>query len=231
MSKSQVDLWNKDNSDVLPEFQLTYGHALFRGLDLHSDWRSKLFNSLELGRPMRAESFGKLDIPLLFEQKWPVLGSSTETHFLCGRVGDVWSVFGPHDFFLQSKKWMAFNAKIGGIFALATQMAVDSFYYDLFDKGVKQTNVLATGEKLRIIADTPITAYADGEKIYEDQALSSISEADAIDLVRHDSAIHVQSNQLTMVPRFRNAETVQDSIHYSFERRTSKNHFLGIRWR
>lgn len=142
MSEPHAQLWNKDNSDVLPEFQLTYGHALFRASASHGEWPSKLFKMLELGRPVRAESFEKLPFPLISNGKWPILGSAAEAHFLFGRLRDVWAIFGPHEFFLRSKNWMTFNAKLGGLFALVTQMNEKAFYYDLFANGVKQTNAL-----------------------------------------------------------------------------------------
>src|SRR5690349_16631263 len=47
MKEPRLSVWAADNSDVMAEFQLTYGHVLFRGHSVHS-WPVNLFTTLGL---------------------------------------------------------------------------------------------------------------------------------------------------------------------------------------
>ena len=229
MREPQARLWNKDNSDVLPEFQLTYGHGLFRGLPAN-DWRSKLFRSLKLDKATYIGPIQQAAIPRDSDEGWRILGSVSEIHLLLARLGDVSCIFGPHDLFFRSQKWMDFNNKVGGLFALVTQMDMNSFFYDLFKDGVKQTNALAEGTHVRIIPDTPIKAYLGGQKIYEDKSACSLSDSEIHDFIKHDLLVQLVTDQLVLVPRFlETTESVQDVMHFIFRRSLPKKSFFGTR--
>ncbi len=229
MSEPALPLWNRDNSDVLPQFQLTFGHVLFRGLT-GNDWQPKLFKSLGLGKPSYTGPLQQAAIPLHPREQCPVLGSTTETHLVFARLGDVWSIFGPHDVFFTSKHWMEFNAKAGGLMAFATQMDEDSFSYLVFNGGIKQTNVFVEGTFIRVVPDTPIAAYIGNQRIFEDKSTCSLSDADLRKLIEHDLAIRVTSDQLSIGHRFPDTTApLEDVMHFAFQRSSPKKSFLGIR--
>jgi hypothetical protein len=127
---------------------------------------------------------------------------------------------------------MEFNAKAGGLMAFATQMDEDSFSYLVFNRSVKQTNVFVEGTFIRVVPDTPIAAYIGDEKIFEDKPTCSLADADARDLIEHDLAIRVGSDQLSVGPRFPDTiAPVEDATHFVFQRTSPKKSFLGIRLR
>ena len=229
MSEPALPLWNGDNSDVLPQFRLTFGHAVFRGLTA-DNWQPKLFKALGLDKPSYTGPLQQAAIPRHLPEQCLVLGSATETHLVFARLGDVWNVFGPHDFFFASKKWMEFNAKAGGLMAFATQMDEDSFSYLVFNRGIKQTNVFVEGTFIRVVPDSRVAAYIGNEKIFEDNPTCSFSDADVRDLIEHDLAIRVGSDQLSISPRFPDTTApVEDVTHVAFQRSSPKKSFLGIR--
>lgn len=230
MSEPSLPLWNKDNSDVLPTFQLTFGHALLRGF--RGDWKSALFRCLDLGSTYRSGPLQPAAIPRHARENCSVFGSTSELHLVLARFGDVWSVFGPHDLFFTSKKWMQFNAKVGGLLSISTQMDKDVFSYLVFERGLKQTNALVELENIRVFPDTPITAYIGDEKIFEDKSQCSLSEPEVLDFLGHDLAIRVNFDQWSIRPRFSNRTgPVEDITHLIFQRPTQRRSFLGIRLR
>ncbi len=231
MSEPRARLWNKDNSDVLPEFQLTYGHALFRGLPVEG-WRSKLFRSLELGKPSYSGPLQPALIPRHPRKQCPVLGSTREAHLVFARLRDVWAVFGPHDLFFSSAKWINFNAKLGGLIAFGNQLDEGgSFFFYVFQNGLKQTNAVVDAGGVRIIPDTPIAAYIDGEKIFEDRPTCALSEAEVRDLIAHDLTIRVAGGQVSIGPRFSESTAlVEDVMHFIFQRDCRPKSFVGVRF-
>ena len=224
-------LWNLDNTDVLPSFQLTFGHALFRGIR-SGEWRSTLFKVLDLGKPSYSGPLQSATLPRHAYDKCIVLSSPTEIHLIFARLDDVWCVFGPHDFFFSTTKWMNFNAKIGGLMGFATQMEADSFFYLIFSRGIKQTNVSGEKTEIRVIHDTPIAAYIVGKKILEDTAECSLSAAVIRDFIAHDLTIEVgHAEQLNLRQRFPNpTKVIEDVTHFVFQRGARKKRFLGIQW-
>ena len=231
MSEPALPLWNRDNSDVLPDFQLTFGHALFRRLPSEG-WQAKLFKALGLGKPTYSGLLQQSAIPRHARENFKVLGTATESHFVCARLGDVWGVFGPHELFFASKKWMEFNSKTGDLMAFATQMDVTLFSYLVFSKGIKQTNAFADGNLIRVVLDTPMVAYLGKEQVFEDKATCSLSDAEVRAFIEHDLSLQVSdTDEVSIRPRFPVASgTVEEITHFIFQRSSSKKGFLGIRW-
>ncbi len=227
----EIDLWNKEQTDIRPEYQLTYGHTLFRGL-LRDNWKPELFKSLGLGKPRYSGPLEQRRVPVHPQTHGPVLGNATEAHAIAARLADVWTVFGAHDLFFSSAKWTQFNKKAGRLMASCAQMSVESYYYYIFERDKKQTNVIAEGTFIRISPDDRIVVSLGGEKIYEDNPTCSLSETEVRDFVEHDLAIQVKDGKLSIVPRFPDPPkgAAEDVTHFIFERVSAKKSFLGVRW-
>jgi hypothetical protein len=169
-------------------------------------------------------------VPIHPREHCHVLGTATEAHWILARSADVLIIFGPHDFFLSKVRWIGFNNSAGGIMAVSTMMSADSVFYDLFKGGVKQTNAIAEGKRIRIVPDTVISAYIGEEKIFEDKIACSLLDAEVHDLIQRDSAIRVDRDQLCISPRFSDSEApIQEITHFIFQRSSPRRTFLGIR--
>jgi len=194
--------------------------------------KEQIVKALGLDKPTYSGILQQAAIPRHPRENFKVLGSAAEIHLVFARLGDVWSVFAPHNFFFASKKWMEFNTRSGGLMAFATQMDVASFSYLVFSKGIKQTNAFAEGSFIRVVPDTPMTAYIGKEKIFEDKATCSLSDAEVRAFIERDLAIQLgDAHQLTISRRFPHTSgTIEDVMHFVFQRSSTKKGFLGIRW-
>jgi hypothetical protein len=228
MNEPHLPLWTKDNSDVLPEYQLTFGHALFRGLPAYG-WTSKLIRLLGLNEPIYSGPLQQAAIPRHASRKYKVLGAPSEVHLLFARLDDVWSVFGPHELFFGSKKWILSNLELGGLMAFVTQMDSDCFSYRVFEKGMKQTNVFAEGSTLRIAADTQIVAFMDERQVFDGGVACSLTDKQVLNFIEHDAAISARSaQQLSISPRFNSEKALSEEItHVIVSRAPSKKSLLG----
>lgn len=200
MSEPQASLWNRDNSDVLPEYQLRYGHALFR-VPWTDNLMSKLVHCLALGRATYNGPFNESAIPGFNGHR--VFGVADELHLVVARIGDCWSVFGPHNLFFSSRKWTKFNVKNGGPMAVINQLDEKGrFFYVIFDRGRKQADAVVEGESIRIINDEAISVYVEGELIHRSRAMRTMPDAAIIELIRQDSNVSIHGNRVTIAPRF-----------------------------
>ncbi len=227
----KIDLWNKEQTDVRPEYQLTYSHALFHGL-LKDDWQQALFKTLGVGKPSYSGPLEQTRIIVHPQTKGPVLGNATEAHLIAARLEEVWTVFGAHDLFFSSTKWTVFSKRASRLLAICAQMDAESYFYYVFERDKKQTNVIAEGTFIRISPDDRIVVSLGGEKIYEDNPTCSLSDAEVRDFVEHDLAIQVKDGKLSIVPRFPDPPkgAAEDVTHFIFERVSAKKSFLGVRW-
>lgn len=231
MSDRDLPLWNKEQTDILPEYRLTYGRVLLRGL-IKNDWQPVLFKSLGFGKPSYSGPLDQIRLPVHAQTKGAVLGNAAEAHLIAARMADVWTVFAGHDLFFSSARWTEFNKRVGKLMAYITQMTVDSFGCLIFEKDVKQTNVFIEGPAIRVVNDPRIVVSFGDEKIYEDNPTCSLSDAEMRDFVEHDLAIHVTDGKLSIVPRFPDPPkgAAEDVTHFIFERVSAKKSFLGVRW-
>ncbi len=229
MSEPNLPLWNSDNSDVLPAYQLTFGHTLFRGVSGEA-WPRTLFKALGLGTPHYDGPTRPNNFP--HRGKLFVLGSGQEVHLVISRAADVWCVFGPHELFFSNRNWIEFNSKALGLMAVCTQTGTKSFFYDIFENGVKQTNAVAEGSTIRIIEDRRIVAFLGDDRILDHRPKGSVSEGESRDLIEHDLAIAINdSGNLTISTRFQErAFSPEPATHCVFSRKDSRKSFLGIQW-
>lgn len=229
MSEPALPLWNRDNSDVLPQYRLTFGHTIFRGVN-SDNWQFKLLKVIGLEKPVYSGPLNEAAIPRHAPEQCLVLGSATETHFVFARLGDVWNVFGAHDHFFASRKWMEFNAKAGGLMAFGTQMDEDSFSYLVFNRGIKQTNAFTEGKRIRIFQDSRVDGYIGNEKVFEDKPICGLSDTDVRDFIEHTLALRVCADGLSIIPRFTDTTApIKDVMHVIFQRSLLKKSFLGFR--
>ena len=229
MNEPRLPIWNSDNSDVLPEFQLTFGHCLLRGVP-SPGWQDKLFKALGLGAP--TQTLAHLSLPRHEQNGCLVFGSGDNLHLVVARLADVWAVFGPHTLFFSTKSWIEFNSKVGGALAFATQMDVGEISYLIFQNGVKQTNVFLKNGSIRVVDDSPVDIYINNQPVKQEFNRASMSESQVRELIEHDLSISDRDNQVVVLaPRFpTQTGSVSDVTHFVFSRTSKKTGFFRFPW-
>lgn len=200
MSEPRVPLWNSNNSDVLPEFRLSYGHALFGSL-LPKDVPSRLIKCLGLGRPAYDGPLNEQAIPR--HKGHRTFGVANEVHLLLAGMNGAYSIFGPHHLFLSSSKWTELNAKVGGPMAFVNQMdETGGFFYVIFERGQKQADAVVENQSIRVLADETISVYIGSEQVYRSRPKRTMSDATIIELIKRDSEVTICDGRIAIKPRF-----------------------------
>jgi len=168
MTETPLPLWNKDETDVLPQYQLSHGHCLIGGIE-----QRKIIRGLEKVFPVgkvSEESFvspGKL--PWNEEASMPALQDGDRWDFILASSSVATCVFGPHRLFLGGRPWMALSRKLRARVFLVKQIDIMEYSYHLYRGGKHRYLAFSTPSGVRVAHEAPVVAYLNGKKIFEHQ--------------------------------------------------------------
>ena len=145
---SELPVWNDAETDILPEFRLTFGHALIEG-------------EPDVSRVAKAIGLKILDHHVFCGDELPCgVGGKFEFE----RGGTTYAVVSVHDGatcvftdrmrFLNSRQWLRFSKSHR--IAVVTQQDRDDYFYSVFEKGKVVASAVTERGKLRIIGPSSV---------------------------------------------------------------------------
>ena len=207
-----LPLWNKEETDVLPEYQLTSGHAICQAPMSPEDVQ-RLAKFLELGDLQYSGDLDAGRLPVLSGHM--TLGTEQEAHLLIVEVGGHRVIFGPHGLFGNSTHWIEWNKKVGGLMAYTTQLDVEDYYHIVFGDGKRILSACAEGDSIRYLEDTPIEVFLGGKRIFHDPG-SKPDPTNEIDALLNSDARISDKDGVIAIETFATHQPVEDASHYVF---------------
>lgn len=212
-----LPLWTDDETDVRPEYHLSFGHLL---CDMQLDEPSiqVLAKYLDLGALEYAGSIDLDRLPIHPRVGCRNLGSLELANILVARNGSYSVLFGPHKLFFNNTRWIKWNKKIGGLMVPAHRQSLTETSYNVFENGKRLLSAWAEGNQIRCREDPEIVAYLNGKQIScIPGAKPNMSEAIAA-LLRAD--VHVaEAPEGIHFARVLSGEPIADVVHFSFKAR------------
>lgn len=216
MSDIKLPLWNKDETDVLPEYQLSFGHAICQA-DINEEAVHVLAKHLMLGS---LEHVGPLDVerlPMHSLVGCRMLCTEDATHLVVARNGAYSAVFGPHRLFLNNQLWIKWNSRYRGIMAIVTRYDVAESSYRVFESGRRIVSAWSNGGQIKCLEDPSIDVYFSGMRLFSDPGRRmQLSEAVA-SMLSNDMTIHDESGTVRLTGAFTH-QPIMDVKHFVFRR-------------
>ena len=168
MTEAPLPLWNEDETDVLPEYQLGYVHALIHGVE-----QRKIIRGLEKVFPVTKVSEENFvspdDLPWNEEASMPALQDDDRWHCILAISPIATCVFGPHRIFLGGRPWMALSRKLKARVFLVARLDAMKYSYHLYRDGKHRYVAFSTPSGVRVAEEAPVVAHLNGKKIFEYQ--------------------------------------------------------------
>jgi hypothetical protein len=189
------------STDVPPEMQLAFGHALCRA-DVADHTIAHLAHTLGLGNLIYR---GELDVgrlPRHASAGCTTLGTLREAHLIVVDCAPgCHAVFGPHMLFVSSERWVQWNQRVGGLIAIVNQLDPTETSYQLFQQGRYQATAWAKGDSLQFMEEPelmaslarPTTSSPGGREV----------TPDAESLLARDVTLSLDAGHPTITWRFR----------------------------
>jgi hypothetical protein len=157
----ELPVWNEDETDILPEFQLTYAHALIDNagsvdsIVAHAGIQvleTRSFTGFELPRdPQHGFTFRK----------------GADMYAIAGRDEMVTCIFGDRTLFLRPERWIKLSSK--HTVSLVTQQANDEYFYRVFAKKKPIASAAREQGELRMIGNVTVRAS------YKDRLVAAVT--------------------------------------------------------
>ena len=213
-SSITLPLWNKQETDVLPQYQLTFGHAICQA-PMSSEDVLRLAKFLELGELQYSGDLDADKLPVVAGSR--TLGAEREAHLLIAEVGGHQVIFGPHQLIGNSSHWIEWNKKVGGLMAYTTQMDVEEYFHRVFGDGKLILSACAEGDSLRYIEDTPIEVFLGGKRIYHDPGSKPDPTNEIHALLTSDARISEEAGAIS-IKAFASNQPVRNLRHFAFRK-------------
>lgn len=216
MSDIDLPLWNKEETDVLPEYQMTYGHVLCQG-QMDEDVVSRLARTLGLPVRRRVGSVAANQFPTDPSGQHRTLGTLKDAHLLVLALGDYSAVFGPHVLFFHNRDWITWNKKRPGLMALATRQDILDTSYRVFHDGRYQLSAWLDNEKLSFPETPGIEVYVNREPIFRSSSNEVQDVKGIVAMLQCDVELREAGANVSFKNRFRNEDVPPDYVmHYVF---------------
>lgn len=214
---SPLPLWNKEQTDVLPEYQLSYGHVLCQTPLVMQGTVRVLAKYLGLGTMVYAGPVDNTRLPMNQNIACRTLGTLELANLLVAKSGNYYAVFAPHLLFLRSKQWIDWNKKQGGLMAYVTRLNVTEHFYIIFENGSRMFDATTNGDQLRVLEDMPILITLDREKIYHDPGSKPQIPEAVGSMLQHDVRIVEENSEIRISTLFAQS-SIASVTHYVFQR-------------
>jgi hypothetical protein len=159
MSESkELPLWNDDETDVRPEYQLTYGHALI-GTRLSA---KELLQSLGF-RITEELSGAASELPCDPMGNYVFLSGDIYEFFLVDQ-GQQTAVFGDRTLFFNNKAWIALSKSHKVPLAVVTRTDKDAYFFDISETVSRQATRAGRETGFGSSGDLLCTSTSTGKK-------------------------------------------------------------------
>lgn len=201
MENINLPLWNSEETDVRPEYQLTFGHMLCkvrveeRSLDL-------LASMLGLGTMRYSGSLDNQLLPHDHTGEYRNLGTLEYANLLAVRQDECDVVFAPHMLYFNNQAWMNWNGTMRGLMTIATRADVKDMAYDAFQNGRIRKTAWWDGEALTFPEEPKIDLYLNRELIYRSPDSTPVDVRPIISLLRSDVELQDEAGSLLFRERF-----------------------------
>lgn len=216
MSEIKLPLWNKDETDVLPQFHLTYGHVIC-DIELTEKNIRLLAKKFQHRKLLHAGPFNLTRIPKHESANCHTLGTDKLAHVIVVPVGKCHAIFAPHSWFMRNDGWIRWNKRVRGHIAIAHRLDLDEWYFNVFRDGKRLLSAAADGSNLRFLDDTPIEVRVEGRVIFQDEGSTAKPGDEIIALLQHDVRIQTDESGFRFEPAFSNHE-IGPAMQYVFEK-------------
>lgn len=193
----ELPLWDKKTKDVIPEFQLTFGHVIFEQKDSAMVTRA-IEREIRYG-VIASSRFDGERIPRSREHGQYVLQEGNRIHIILAKTDVSLCVFAPHRFFFQNQLWIRCNKTVGGLMIIAVQGDRDEVDYRVFRGGEFAFIAANLKGSMRIPEQKPIELYLDDKKIHEEKMADLECLEEAKHLLANDLALRVGKNGIVGV--------------------------------
>jgi hypothetical protein len=216
MSDIDLPLWNKEETDVLPEYQMSYGHVLCQG-EIDEDSVETLRRSLGLPRRRDTEGAGPTHFPRDPSGKHYTLGGLTEAHLLVVGLGDYSAIFGPHVLFLTARDWIKWDKKVRRLMAVATRLDIVRTFYTVFRDGQYQANAASDNERVWFPEIPEVEVYVNREEVFRSSREEVQHVDEIVSMLRCDVELGEDGGNVYFQKRFSNEQVpLSRARHYVF---------------
>jgi hypothetical protein len=146
----ELPVWNDAETDILPDFHLTYGHALIANAPAVDTIFSRAGIRVLASRP-----FTGSELPQDVEQKL-TFRQGTEMYAIASSDDLATCIFGDRTLFLRPEPWIKLSTKF--IVSIVTQQANDEYFYRVFSKQKLIATAAREQGRLRMIGNITVRA-------------------------------------------------------------------------
>lgn len=162
-----IPLWNKTETDVLPQYQLSYGHVIFEFQDINL-LREKIETFLGLAKR-------EMEYRLLCIKDFPLHGGNAMLfdhefdHYIYIATERYLYLYAKHRLFFNNKLWEGFSKKYKEKLAVCTRSTPIEFGYRIFKDGKFLFCGKNDGKDTTIFANTDmhISLHMDGQELFK----------------------------------------------------------------
>lgn len=210
MGKIELPLWDKDEKDVLPAYQLSYGHVL---VPLGAEPVNVTEMAQKLGfRRCGAGKFFEYKRLLVHPDGCRYLGDAECAQILVATTEAAQCIFAPHFLFLNNKWWIKWNRHRKGSVAVVARDNLYTSSYTVFRDGTRLCSAWTKGEMLEVLKDPVIQASFLGQVIYRSPPSSPVPTEDVIRFLKNDIEMEQLEDKILFRIRFGGAEISTDSV-------------------
>lgn len=185
-----IPLWNKTETDILPQYQLSYGHVIFELQDIDL-LRRKTEKVLGLVSP-------EIEYNLLCIKNFPLLGSNAVLydyefdHYIYVKTEKYLYLYAKHTLFFNNNLWEKFSKKYKEKIVVCTRGTSTEFGYRIFKDG-KFLFCGKNDEKDTIIFANygmHISFHMDGQKLFKAKDDTPIPIKEDYNMLKFDKYIN-----------------------------------------
>jgi hypothetical protein len=217
----KLPLWNKDDTNVLSEYQLTYGHIVCETNLTMTGEIERLCRCIGLGDVERVGSLVSEHLPTDPITGRRTLSSEQESHLIVAAVERCQVVFAPHKLFFSNRGWFNWNESTGGLMAYVLQFDVEKYFYTIFENGQRRFGATAIGNSITYIEDSPVEVYIDGKQVLSNPGAKPQVTEEIVALLASDGRI-AEDDGMVCVRRLSSNELPKDVLHYTCRKAKSR---------
>ncbi len=214
----ELPLWNEDETDILPKFQLSFGHIVCDA-QLNQTLVSYLCDELELGKLTYFGEFKPETLPAHVSNGFRTLGTVDCAHVLIVNFVHHCVVFGPHMFFFNNTAWISWNKRVGGLMAIVGRQDVSDCTYLVFRSGKRLLSASVKEKNIQILEDPNVEVYFQRDILYRTSDEEVEATQDIVSLLRTDVEISQENGEIHIRERFSDKAVLPDHLkHFVFRR-------------
>ncbi len=189
MSKN-LPLWNKNETDVLIEHRLQYGHILLLKHEYEALLK-KIQKIFKFKKPVDIhETLNKNALPSHEPQKTFLLNDEKVWHFIFAECAkDIMAIYAPHFLFFNSSKWIQLNRKTKGWLFYVDHGDSNEFFYTIFNSGNHYCNACYDLSGIHKLTHEPVDVYFNKELIFHKKDDSKDLTPELIEIISNDVVI------------------------------------------